>query len=248
VPGTGASTASSTITALMGGGGGSASASAGGASASGGPRLPRQELFESIADLKTAFLEAVAFCRPLLSSDSAVHPAGSRVDHGITSPTQTLSLSDADKLSFYAYFKQATAGDCPEPSHEDDVSMMTGGGGGGGGASGASSGTARSGGTPRGPHDTAASPSSAAGAAAAAGSAPATSPSSHSQPVPGAHVTMDATALAVAKAKRDAWRQCGAMRRRDAMRAFVLLLDQTVPGWDKRAEDGAGEEGNAERM
>jgi acyl-CoA-binding protein len=93
----------------------------------------------------------------------------------LASPSLTMGLSDNDKLAFYAYFKQATHGDCPEPKDDNDISMMAVGG-----------------------HE------------------------DHSaEPY-----------LTVTKAKRDAWRRCAAMRRRDAMRAFVLLLDKAVPGWD----------------
>lgn len=162
------------------------------------PTDARAALFESIAELKTAFLHAVAFCRPLLSSDAAT-AGGSRVEGSLASPSITMALSDADKLAFYAYFKQATHGDCPEPANDDDVSMMT-----------HHDGSDGSGHTPR---DGAA----AAGDAAAA-----------------------AALLAVSKAKRDAWRRCAAMRRRDAMRAFVLLLDKAVPGWDAVPGGGSG--------
>lgn len=121
----------------------------------------------------------MAFCRPLLSSDGAgAHPTGSRVEGSLASPSLTGTLSDADKLAFYAYFKQATHGDCPPPASDDDVSMMT----------------------------------------------------RHDEGGPDAITTP--AQLVVAKAKRDAWRRCANMRRRDAMRAFVLLLDKAVPGWD----------------
>lgn len=157
----------------------------------------RLKTFESIAELKNAFLHAVAFCRPLLSSD-ATHavPSGSRVAGSMASPSATLALSDADKLAFYAYFKQATHGDCPEPSGEDDVTMM-------GVHTEASSGTTSS---------------------ASSGDA-----SSH----------LTTAQLTITKAKRDAWRRCTAMRRRDAMRAFVLLLDHAVPAWDTTAAAAA---------
>jgi acyl-CoA-binding protein len=149
----------------------------------------RNDVHSSIADLKNAFLSAVAFCRPLLSSDASAAPAaGSRVEGGMVSPASALTLSDQDKLTFYAYFKQATAGDCQSPTNDDDISMMVSGPG-------------------------------------------------HEGDVGHHHVAnqadMSASSLAVTKAKRDAWLKYKGMRRRDAMRAFVSLLDSAVPGWDK---------------
>jgi hypothetical protein len=176
-----------------------------------GPAPDRTQLFESIAELKTAFLHAVAFCRPLLSSDvaaggTALGPAGTRQEGSFASPSATLSLHDGDKLSFYSYFKQATQGDCPDPSHEDDVSMML-----------------------------LAAPPAASGAAASRGSTSGGAASARSRspsPVRGGGAGHTPATLALAKAKRDAWRRCSGMRRREAMRAFVLLLDRCVPGWD----------------
>jgi hypothetical protein len=48
------------------------------------------------------------------------------------------------------------------------------------------------------------------------------------------HVSRDVSpaGLAMARAKRDAWLMCRGMRRRDAMRAFVLLMDACMPAWD----------------
>ena len=93
---------------------------------------------------------------------------------------------------------QATAGDCPEPAFDDDVSMLSGGGTAGGGGGGAE------------------------------GGADSLHPSQHQHHIP----TGDPAALAVARSKRDSWRQLRGMRRRDAMRAFVALMDQCLPGWD----------------
>ena len=49
---------------------------------------------------------------------------------------------------------------------------------------------------------------------------------------------------AVARAKRDAWLACAGLRRRDAMRRFVELLDARLPGWaagaDLRGGGGGG--------
>jgi hypothetical protein len=176
-----------------------------------GPAPDRTQLFESIAELKTAFLHAVAFCRPLLSSDVAaggtvLGPAGSRQEGSFASPSATLTLHDGDKLSFYSYFKQATQGDCPDPAHEDDVSMMLLA-------------------APPAPSGAASSRESTSGGTASARSR---SPS----PVRGGGAGHTPATLALAKAKRDAWRRCSGMRRREAMRAFVLLLDRCVPGWD----------------
>jgi len=175
------------------------------------PAPDRTQLFESIAELKIAFLHAVAFCRPLLSSDvaaggTALGPAGSRQEGSFASPSATLTLHDGDKLSFYSYFKQATQGDCPDPAHEDDVSMML-----------------------------LAAPPAASGAASSRGSTSGGAASARSRspsPVRGGGAGHTPATLALAKAKRDAWRRCSGMRRREAMRAFVLLLDRCVPGWD----------------
>lgn len=52
---------------------------------------------------------------------------------------------------------------------------------------------------------------------------------------PSSPAHMSPTALAIAKAKREAWLRCRGMRRRDAMRSFVLLLDKTMPGWEAHA-------------
>lgn len=77
--------------------------------------------YDSLPELKSAFMRAVAVCRPLLSSDS-LPPASSTDSLSDKSPT---ALSDADKLLFYGLFKQAVSGDCPSPKNEDDVSMTT---------------------------------------------------------------------------------------------------------------------------
>ena len=179
-------------------------------------RSARPELYESIGVLKAAFLAAVPVCRPLLTggdSGSGGAGLGGAVESGAAG--LSAALSDGDKLSFYAYFKQATCGDCPEPAHEDDVSMLAApapvGGAPGSPPAGGAGPTPRAAGA-----SGAALPSAVAAAAAAA---PPQSPA----------------ALAVAKAKREAWARCRGMRRRDAMRSFVMLLDQRAPGWD----DGA---------
>lgn len=148
-------------------------ASTSAAASSAPPPSSRAELFESITELKGAFLQAVAFCRPLLSSDATTAAPAT------AAAGAAFALSDADKLSFYAYFRQATHGDCPLPAGDDDVSMMG--------------------------------------------------------PLPEAPDAASAAAqLTIARAKRDAWRKCLGMRRRDAMRAFVLLLDKSAPGWEAR--------------
>ena len=77
--------------------------------------------YESLPELKNAFMRAVAVCRPLLSSDS-LPPASLSNEIGDKSPT---ALSDADKLLFYGLFKQSVSGDCPSPKNDDDVSMTT---------------------------------------------------------------------------------------------------------------------------
>lgn len=190
--------------------------------------------YESLPDLKHAFLQAVAFTRPLLSNDStnsgnsngsgtgsastpnaaagAGAPSSARRGDStgtsanpplVQSPgTATGALSDTDKLRFYGLFKQGTAGDCPFPAHDDDVSMMLPP------AAGSVGGP-----SPRVPTSASTAASSSAGAA-------------------GAPHLYDAAHLAVAKAKRDAWLGYAGLRRRDAMRRFVELLDDTVPGWE----------------
>jgi acyl-CoA-binding protein len=77
--------------------------------------------YDSLPELKNAFMRAVAVCRPLLSSDS-LPPASLSSETGDKSPT---ALSDADKLLFYGLFKQSVSGDCPSPKNDDDVSMTT---------------------------------------------------------------------------------------------------------------------------
>jgi acyl-CoA-binding protein len=147
-----------------------AASSATSTSAAGPAAATRPELTNSIAELKAIFLQAVGFCRPLLVSDSGTENAA----HA--------SLRDADKLAFYAYFKQATSGDCPSPSSDDDISMIV--------------------------------------------STPPTPPSPNAG---------SSQSLSIANTKRDAWRRCVGMRRRDAMRAFVMLLDRSVPTWQASA-------------
>jgi hypothetical protein len=77
--------------------------------------------YDSLPELKNAFMRAVAVCRPLLSSDSL--PLASTL--GSVDDKSPTALSDTDKLLFYGLFKQAVSGDCPIPSSEDDVSMTT---------------------------------------------------------------------------------------------------------------------------
>ena len=198
-------------------------------------RAARPELYESIAVLKSAFLAAVTHCRPLLTGgegggSGTTTAAGGRGGGGggaspgpdVTSGQPLPQLSDADKLAFYAYFKQATCGDCPQPAHDDDVSMLTAG------AGATATNTSTTTGTPR----------------AAAGGGDDATPRSPVPVMSGSHSSSSqalspSTSLAVAKAKREAWRRCGGMRRRDAMRAFVMLLDKQVPGWDAGSKKAA---------
>jgi len=146
-------------------------------------------VYDSLPELKQAFLQAVAFCRPLLSTESGTPgmgniPIGSRVDLGITSPSSTLTLHDNDKLQFYGLFKQATTGDCPIPTNNDDITMMI--------------------------NSTSTTPNAASTT----------------------NKVMDPTMIAIARAKRDAWLSYKGLRRRDAMRKFVELLDNKVPEWN----------------
>ena len=48
-------------------------------------------------------------------------------------------------------------------------------------------------------------------------------------------VTVEATASPLAHAKLEAWKLRSGLRRREAMRLFVELLDQSVPGWAAKA-------------
>ena len=182
--------------------------------------------------MKAAFLHAVTFCRPLLSYDAtgatnSTHgglgggssPAPSpSASHSGAPNHRSLLFSDADKLAFYANFKQATHGDCPEPANDDDLSMMMMG--------------AAVGGDHQPPHNSggaATSSSSIANAASASSSAAMASGASSLTPHAPA---LDPALVTIAKCKRDAWLRCKGMRRRDAMKAFVSLLDSLVPTWE----------------
>ena len=134
----------------------------------------RVELYESMAALKAAFLAAVSYTRPLLA-DGVSGVAGASGGAAGTGSSGVV-LDDADRLRFYALFKQATSGDyVSAPGDADD--------GGDGEAAVAST-------------------------------------------------DADATAAA----KKRAWAACRGLRRREAMRQFVMLLDSVTGGtWDSRA-------------
>jgi acyl-CoA-binding protein len=126
---------------------------------------------EDLNSLKKIFLSAVAFTRPLLSSEmttgtSSAPEARTSATPATQLPAASMRLTDQEKLAFYALFKQATVGDCPEAASSE--SAISG--------------------------------------------------------------TVDPQQK-VMRTKMDAWARKRGIRRRDAMREFVSLLDEKIPSW-----------------